>query len=86
VSYFSLVAFNSMKPGSQRVLDRFCEQTDKDGQKCGDKSAAGMQRAHVLKAVAARADRPEWANSLRQAARALMQHAAERRSSQLGGI
>jgi integrase len=81
VSYFSSIAFNSMKPGSQRVrrriIDRFCEQTDQAGQKCGDKNAATMQREHVIKLMVARAARPESANALRKALRAMMQHAID---------
>jgi integrase len=36
-----------------------------------------MQREHVVKLMAARADRPESANSLRRVLRAMMQHAVE---------
>jgi integrase len=81
VSYFTSIQFNSMKASSQRVrrriIDRFCEQLDQDGQRCGDKNAATMRREHVVKLMAARADRPESANGLRKALRALMQHAID---------
>jgi integrase len=81
VSYFSSIAFNSMKASSQRVrrriIDRFCEQLDQDGQKCGDKNAATMKREHVVKLMAERAAKPESANGLRKALRAMMQHAID---------
>lgn len=70
-----------MKANSQyvrrKVIERFCEETDKEGRRNGDKSAATMKREHVTKLMAARADRPESANGLRKALRAMMQHAVE---------
>jgi site-specific recombinase XerD len=81
VSYFNSAAFNSLKAGTQRarrrVVDRLCEQVDQDGHTCGDKSAATMQREHVVKMMAARAAKPESANALRKALRQLMQHAID---------
>jgi integrase len=80
-SYFGSIAFGSMKSNSQyvrrKIIERFCEETDKDGNKFGDKSALTLQRSAVIKLMAARADKPESANGLRKALRAMMQHAVE---------
>jgi integrase len=74
VSYYSSIAFASLSPRSQYVrrgfLDRFCQDH-------GDKSAATLKREHVVKLMAAKAAKPESANALRKALRALMQHAVE---------
>jgi integrase len=43
----------------------------------GDKRAATLQREHVVKLMAARAAKPESANGLRKALRAMMTHAVE---------
>ena len=41
-------AFRSLKPSTQTVyrniIERFCEQLDKDGNKLGDKRASTLQR------------------------------------------
>jgi hypothetical protein len=70
ISYYNSSAFRSMKPITQSVYrnitDRFCEETDKEGGKHGDKRAATIQREHILKLMAARADRPDSANGLRK--------------------
>jgi integrase len=74
VSYFSSLAFSSMKASTQSVyrnaIDRLCHEH-------GDKSAATLQRQHVIKLMAAKAKRPESANLLRKVLRAMMQHAVE---------
>jgi integrase len=74
VSYFSSLAFSSMKASTQSVyrnaIDRLCDEH-------GDKSAATLQRQHVIKLMAAKAKRPESANLLRKVLRAMMQHAVE---------
>jgi integrase len=80
VSYYNSLEFRAeLKTNSQcvrrKILDRFCEQTDKAGQKYGKKRAATLQREHIIKLMVARADKPESANGLRKALRALMQHA-----------
>lgn len=80
-SYFGSIAFCCMKANSQyvrrRLIERFCEERDKDGGKYGDKSAVAMQREHIVKLMAARAEKPESANGLRKALRAMMKHAVE---------
>jgi integrase len=81
VSYYNSVGFRSMKPITQSVyrniIDRLCRDTDKQGHEHGDKRAATLQREHIVKLMAARADKPESANGLRKAIRAMMQHAVE---------
>jgi len=80
-SYFGSVDFRSMKANSQyvrrKIIERFCEETDKDGRAHGDKSAVTLRREHVIKLMAARAEKPESANGLRKALRAMMRHAVE---------
>jgi integrase len=81
VSYFNSLAFRTLKANTQSVrrniIDRFCREADKDGQQYGAKSAATLRREHVIKLMAARADRPDSANGLRKALRAMMVHAVE---------
>jgi integrase len=74
ISYYGSVAFASLSRRSQYVrrglLDRFCQEH-------GEKSAVTLKREHVVKLMAAKAAKPESANALRKALRALMQHAVE---------
>jgi integrase len=81
ISYFSSIDFRSMKANSQyvrrKIIEHFSEQTDKDGGKYGDKNAVTLQREHIVKLMAARAEKPESANGLRKALRAMMKHAVE---------
>lgn len=81
VSYYNSIGFRSMKPITQSVyrniIDRFCKEKDKDGREHGEKRAAMLQRQHIVKLMAARADRPDSANGLRKALRAMMKHAVE---------
>ena len=73
-SYFNSSDFRSMKPSSQAiyrgVIDRFCIQY-------GDNRVAGLKREHVVKLMAARAEKPVAANNLRKVLRAMMKHAVE---------
>ena len=50
---------------------------DREGQAYGDKSSATLQREHIVKLMAARAERPDLANRLRKVLRAIMTHAVE---------
>jgi integrase len=80
VSYYGSAEFLvQLKARSQRVrrnmIEKFLRETDAKGQPNGDKRAALLQREHVVRFMAARAARPESANALRKALRALMQHA-----------
>ena len=81
VSYFSSTAFRSLKPSSQSgrrsVIEKFCRELDREGHPLGDKSGATLQREHIVRLLAARAEKPESANALRKALRAMMQHAVE---------
>jgi integrase len=79
ISYYGSLDYLKMKPHSQRmrrnVIERFCRETDANGTRKGDKRAGLLQRNHIVSFMAARADRPESANELRKALRALMKHA-----------
>jgi site-specific recombinase XerD len=81
VSYFNSTVFRTMAPSTQstyrNIIDRFCETADKDGRAYGDKPAATLQREHIVKLMAARADKPDSANGLRKVLRAMMVHAVE---------
>jgi site-specific recombinase XerD len=83
VSYYSSVGFRSMKAITQgvyrNIIDRFCREKDREAHEHGDKRAATLQREHVLKLMAARADKPDSANGLRKVLRAMMKHAVETR-------
>ena len=74
VSYFHSSDFRSLKLSSQAiyrgVIDRFCIQY-------GDNRVAGLKREHVVKLMAARAEKPVAANNLRKMLRAMMKHAVE---------
>jgi integrase len=74
VSYFNSASFQSMAPRTQRVyrniIDRLCAEH-------GDKRGALLRREHVVKLMAARADKPESANMIRKALRAVMRHAVD---------
>jgi integrase len=81
VSYFNSLAFRSMKPITQSVyrslIERFCRETDKNGKEHGDEPAAGLRREHIVKLMAARAEKPDSANGLRKVLRAMMLHAVD---------
>jgi integrase len=81
ISYFASPAFRSLKPRSQYIyrsaIERFCRNLDQTGSQYGDKPVAGLRREHVVKIVAARADKPQTANFLIKMLRVLMQHAVE---------
>jgi integrase len=74
VSYFASPAFRTTRPSTQytyrNIIDRLCAEH-------GDKRVALLQRDHVVKLLASRANTPRTANALRQSLRALMQHAVE---------
>ena len=74
VCYFNSPDFRSLRPSSQAIyrgiIDRFCIQY-------GDNRVANLKREHVVKLMAARAERPVAANSLRKVLRAMMKHAVE---------
>lgn len=79
VSYYGSIAYHSMQSSTQSVyrniIDKLCQETDKDGHPHGDKNAATLQREHIVKLMAARAERPDSANGLRTVLRAMMKPA-----------
>jgi len=74
ISYYNSLGFHSLKPSSQaiyrRIIDRFCREH-------GDKRAATLRREHIVKLMAARAEKPGSANGLHKVLRVMMQHALE---------
>jgi integrase len=74
VSYFNSPEFRSLRPSSQAIyrgiIDRFCSQY-------GEKRVANLKREHVVKLMAARAEKPVAANNLRKVLRVMMKHAVE---------
>jgi integrase len=83
ISYYASAAFKALKPITKGVysnlIDRFCRETDRDGQPYGDKSAVTLKRENVEKMMQARADRPDSANGLRKVLRELMKHAVTKK-------
>jgi integrase len=80
ISYYNnSPEFRAMSPYSKQlrrnVIERFCRETDVNCLRNGDKRAALLQPEHIGRFMADRADRPESANALRKALRALMKHA-----------
>jgi hypothetical protein len=65
ISYYNSADYLRMKANSQRVrkniIERFCREVDANGQRNGDKRAALLQREHIVRLMAARADKPESA-------------------------
>jgi integrase len=74
ISYFASPAFTLLAPTTRgnyrRAIERFCAQH-------GERVVNEMQRQHVIKLLAALADRPQAANQLRMMLRLLMAHAVE---------
>jgi integrase len=74
LSYLASPAFATLAENSRltyrRAIERFCRQH-------GSKSAADLQRQHIVKLMSTLSDRPQAANQLRKILRALMQHAVE---------
>ena len=74
VSYFASPAFRTKKAGTQHayryIIDRLCLEH-------GDKRPALLRREHVVKLIAAHAEKPSMAYAVRRSLRALMQHAVE---------
>ena len=80
VSYYASTEFSlKLAPASRQqrrnIIEKFLRETDANGQRNGDKRAALLKREHIIRFMTARASRPESANALRKALRALMQHA-----------
>jgi integrase len=76
-----MIDFRSMKTTTQtvyrKIIEKLCRETDKTGQPYSDKSVVTLRREHIVKLMTARAERPDSANGLRKALRAMMKHAVE---------
>ena len=74
LSYFASPEFRTLKLSTQRayrgIIERLCTEH-------GDKRAADLRREHVVKLMAARAEKPGAANGLRMALRVMMKHAID---------
>jgi integrase len=79
ISYYNSPEYLAMKSNSQRVrrniIEKFCREVDSKGVRNGDKRAALIERKHVAAFMTARSNKPESANGLRKAIRALMRYA-----------
>jgi hypothetical protein len=77
IAYYDSASFKALKPITQgvyrNIIERFCHETDKDGQPYGDKSAVTMKVQHVEKLMEVRgATKPDSANGLRKVLREMM--------------
>jgi len=74
LSYFASPEFRTLRQSTQRAyrwtIERLCREH-------GDKRAALLRREHIVRLMAAHADRPATANALRMALRVMMRHAVE---------
>ncbi len=81
VSWMSSPTFSTLSDNSKisyrGVIERFCQVKDAHGNAYGDKPFAGIDRAVMVKLLAARADKPRTANKPLSVLRATMRHAVE---------
>ena len=74
LSFFASPEFRTLRLSTQRAyrstIERLCKEH-------GDKRAADLRREHVVRLMAALAEQPNAANSLRIALRVMMRHAIE---------
>jgi integrase len=74
LSYFASPEFRTLRQSTQRAyrwtIERLCREH-------GDKRTALLRREHIVRLMAAHADRPATANALRMALRVMMRHAVE---------
>jgi integrase len=74
LSYFASPEFRTLRLSTQRAyrgtIERLCAEH-------GDKRAADLRREHLVRLMAARAERPGAANGLRVALRVMMKHAID---------
>lgn len=61
----------------RNIINRFCEEAGKTGISYGDMPAVTLRHEHVIKLMAARAERPDAANGLRKALLSMMAHAVQ---------
>jgi integrase len=81
VAYYDGASFRALKPITQgvyrNIIERFCRDTDKEGQPFGDKSAVTMKAHHVEKLMEMRKSKPDSANGLRKVLREMMKVAVK---------
>jgi len=81
VAYYDSPAFRALKAITQgvyrNIIERFCRETDKEGQPYGDKSAVTIKGRNVEKLMQARAAKPDSANGLRKVLREMMKVAVK---------
>ncbi len=79
--YFRSSTYLALTPASRQMyrhrIDALCQQKDSLGVALGDKSAAKLERKHVVALMETKAGKPAAANEMRKILRALMQHAVE---------
>jgi integrase len=56
----------------RNIIERFCRETDREGQTYGDKNAATIKSIHIEKIMEARSAKPDSANGLRKVLREMM--------------
>jgi len=74
LSYFASPEFRTLRQSTQRAYRWTIERLSREH---GDKRAALLRREHIVRLMAAHADRPATANALRMALRVMMRHAVE---------
>ena len=81
IAYYDSAAFKALKPITQgvyrNIIDRFCRETDKDGQPYRRQERRTMKARHVEKLMEDRADKPDSANGLRKVLREMMKVAVK---------
>lgn len=79
--YLRSSTYLALTPASRQMyrhrIDALCQQKDSLGVALGDKSAAKLERKHVVALMETKAGKPAAANELRKILRALMQHAIQ---------
>jgi integrase len=74
VSYFQSAMFAELQPSTRGVYRNIAEAFCREH---GDKRAALLRREHIERLMALRSDRPDSANGLLKALRAMMRHAVK---------
>ena len=74
LSYFASPEFRTLRQSTRRAYRWTIERLSREH---GDKRAALLRREHIVRLMAAHADRPATANALRMALRVMMRHAVE---------
>jgi integrase len=82
IAYYDSAAFKALNPDStqsvyRNIIDRFCRETDREGQPYGDKSAIKIKSNHIEKIMEARGAKPDSANGLRKVLREMMKVAKQ---------